>query len=220
MQILRRHRHPVRGASLATELGISLRTLYRDIAALQAQGACIDGEPGLGYLMRPGFLLPPLMFSEEEVEALVLGARWVANRADRQLGDAARNLIAKVAAVLPDDLRRQLEGSTLLVVPGTTLAEGTVELAEIRLAIRRERKIDIVYRDVKGDETVRMIWPFALGFFEAVRVVIAWCELRQAFRHFRTDRIISMTVSDDRYPRRRPALLKEWRLTEGIPTRP
>jgi predicted DNA-binding transcriptional regulator YafY len=82
IQILRRHRYPVSGAALASELGISLRTLYRDIGTLQAQGATIDGAPGLGYVLRPGFMLPPLMFSHEEIEALALGSRWVADRAD------------------------------------------------------------------------------------------------------------------------------------------
>src|SRR5689334_17148542 len=97
IQILRRHRQPVAGETLASELAISLRTLYRDIATLQAQGARIDGEPGLGYILRPGFMLPPLMFSEEEIEALVLGSRWVAERGDSRLGDAARNALAKIA---------------------------------------------------------------------------------------------------------------------------
>src|SRR6476660_2658089 len=89
LQILRRHRFPVTGAALAGELGISLRTLYRDIASLQEQGANIEGEPGLGYVLRPGFMLPPLMFSEDEIEALVLGSRWVAERGDERLGAAA-----------------------------------------------------------------------------------------------------------------------------------
>src|SRR5690242_7496446 len=105
IQILRRHRQPVAGAVLAQELGISLRSLYRDIATLQAQGAHIDGEPGLGYILRPGFMLPPLMFSEDEIEALVLGSRWVTERGDLRLADAARNALAKIAAVLPPDLR-------------------------------------------------------------------------------------------------------------------
>jgi biotin operon repressor len=117
MQVLRRHRYPVSGASLASELGISLRTLYRDIVSLQAQGARIDGEAGVGYVLRPGFMLPPLMFSQEEIEALVLGSRWVADRADSRLGDAARNAIAKISAVLPDDLRLELDTSALLVGP-------------------------------------------------------------------------------------------------------
>jgi predicted DNA-binding transcriptional regulator YafY len=101
MQALRRHRFPVSGASLASERRVSLRTLYRDIDSLQAQGAMIDGEAGVGYVLRPGFMLPPLMFSEEEIEALVLGSRWVADRGDSQLGDAARNAISKIAAVFP-----------------------------------------------------------------------------------------------------------------------
>src|ERR1700752_131103 len=96
MQMLRRHRRPVSGAQLAQELGISLRTLYRDIASLQAQGATIDGAPGIGYVLRPGFVLPPLMLAPEEIEALVLGTRWVADRADRRLADAARNALAKI----------------------------------------------------------------------------------------------------------------------------
>ncbi len=101
MQALRRHRKPVSGAALAREAGVSLRTLYRDIAALQALGAEIDGEPGLGYVLRPGFLLPPLMLSAAEIEALALGAQWVARRTDEGLSQAARNAMAKIAAVLP-----------------------------------------------------------------------------------------------------------------------
>lgn len=217
MQCLRRHRHPVSGATLAVELGVSLRTLYRDIASLQAQGARIDGEAGVGYLLRPGFMLPPLMFSEDEIEALVLGSRWVAARADARLGAAARNALAKIAAVLPADLRHELDASALLVGPGEPIAAGDQELALIRQAIRTERKLEIRYRDLKGSESTRTIWPFALGFFDRVRVLVGWCELRQAIRHFRTDRIISLSVSDTRYPRRRQALLKEWRQSEGIP---
>src|SRR5437660_11613561 len=106
IQRLRSHRYPVSGASLAADLGISLRTLYRDIASLQAQGARIDGEPGVGYVLRPGFMLPPLMFSQEEIEALVLGSRWVAERTDAALKHAANNALAKIAAVLPSDLRQ------------------------------------------------------------------------------------------------------------------
>ncbi len=216
IQILRRHRRPVSGRSLAEELGISLRTLYRDIATLQGQGARIDGEPGVGYVLRPGFLLPPLMFSEEEIEALVLGSRWVAERGDHRLGSAARNALAKIAAVLPADLRDDLDGSALLVGPGEPIAAGDADLATIRQAIRTERKLAIAYRDGAASESRRTIWPFALGFFDKARVVVAWCEMRQAIRHFRTDRILAITPTEDRYPRRRQALLKEWREAEGI----
>ncbi len=216
IQILRRHRNPVSGHALAQELAISLRTLYRDIASLQAQGARIDGEPGIGYLLRPGFMLPPLMFSEDEIEALVLGSRWVAKRGDSRLAVAAQDALAKIAAVLPPDLRDDLEASTLLVGPGAAIAAGDAELTSIRQAIRAERKLDITYRDRTDAESRRRIWPFAIGFFERARIVAAWCELRRGFRHFRTDRITAIAPTDVRYPRRRHALLKEWRQAEGI----
>jgi predicted DNA-binding transcriptional regulator YafY len=218
MQVLRRHRFPVSGAVLAGELRISLRTLYRDIASLQSQGARIDGEAGLGYVLRPGFLLPPLMFSQEEIEALVLGSRWVADRADAGLADAARGAIAKIAAVLPTDLRIELDTNALLIAPGAKIAAGDQELATIRQAIRSERKLIVKYLDLKEQESVRTIWPFALAFFDRVRVVVAWCELRRDTRHFRTDRILDLSVSKIKYPRRRHALLKEWRQTEGFDT--
>jgi predicted DNA-binding transcriptional regulator YafY len=217
LQLLRRHRHPVSGAALADELGISLRTLYRDIGALQAQGAKIDGEAGLGYLLRPGFLLPPLMFSEEEIEALVLGMRWVGERGDAGLGEAARNALAKVESVLPNELRLIIDSSTLLIGPGEQIGGGDAELALIRQAIRDEHKLDIDYCDRDAMESQRTIWPFALAFFDRARVVVAWCELRQAFRHFRTDRISALTASNMRYPRRRHALLKAWREAQAIP---
>jgi predicted DNA-binding transcriptional regulator YafY len=217
IQELRGHRRPVSGATLAGALGISLRTLYRDIETLKAQGAHIDGEPGIGYVLRPGFMLPPLMFSEEEIEAIVLGSRWVAKRADAALGAAARNALAKIAAVLPQDLKTSLDTSSLLVGPGTTIAAGDTELPMIRAAIRGERKLRIGYVDVNGSDSKRTVWPFALGFFEKARVVVAWCESREDFRHFRTDRISRVQLLDKRYPRRRLALLKDWRATQGIP---
>ena len=217
MQRLRAHRQPVGGAALAGALGISLRTLYRDIAALQAQGAEIDGAPGLGYVLRPGFTLPPLMFSPDEVEALVLGSRWVADRADRadsELAAAARSALDKIAAVLPAALRHELDSAALLIGPGTSLPAGEARQGDIRRAIRAEQRLLIGYADSQGQASERTIWPFALGFFDRLRVVVAWCELRQAVRHFRTDRIASLQVLPGRYPHRRQALLAEWRAAE------
>jgi predicted DNA-binding transcriptional regulator YafY len=217
IQLLRRHRRPVSAAALAAELGVSLRSVYRDVKTLNLQGAHIDGEPGMGYVLRPGFMLPPLMFSEEEIEALVLGSRWVAQRADTALGQAARNALAKIGAVLPPDLRDGIDDHMLLVGRRPTRAVGDAELATIRRAIRGERKLRIRYTDERGAETRRVIWPIALGFFERIRVVAAWCELRGDFRHFRTDRIVELGVTGARYPRGRRALAREWRETEGIP---
>ena len=216
IQILRRYRFAVSGATLAAELGVSLRTLYRDIATLQGQGSHIDGAPGVGYVLRPGFLLPPLMFSEEEIDALVLGSRWVAERTDARLSRAARNALAKIAAVLPPDLRDDVDGSALLIGPVEQAAVDTVDVALVRQAIRTQHKLRIGYRDERGERTERTLWPFALGYFERVRVVVAWCELRQDFRHFRTDRILTAEPGPARYPRRRAALLKEWRARQGI----
>jgi predicted DNA-binding transcriptional regulator YafY len=217
IQLLRRHRQAVAGARLAEELGISLRTLYRDIDSLKAQGAYIDGEAGIGYVLRPGFLLPPLMFSEEEIEALVLGSRWVSERADGPLGKAARNVLAKIGAVLPGDLKDGIDASGLLIGPGDPIAAGDGELAAIREAIRSERKLQIGYADERGSGTKRIIWPVALAFYDRTRVVVAWCELRNGYRHFRTDRIAALEPKAERYPRRRASLLKEWRTLRGVP---
>lgn len=216
LQLLRRHRYPVSGAFLAETLGISLRTLYRDIATLQAQGAVIEGAPGVGYVLKPGFTLPPLMFSQEELEALVLGSRWVAKRADPALQTAAQDALAKLAAVLPADLKTALDDNALLIGPSAVQTSDLVDLSEIRRCIRSERKLTVRYRDLKGAVTERTLWPFALGYFDGLRVLVAWCEMRAAFRHFRTDRIEMATVQSARYPRRRQILLSQWRLSEGI----
>lgn len=217
LQALRRHRRPVSGRILAEETGVSIRTLYRDIASLQAQGAVIEGEPGVGYVLKPGFLLPPLMFSPEEIEALVLGARWVSKHADDPLRVAAVGAIARIASVLPAELRAGLESASLLAGPSSQDALEGIDLAVLRRAIRAERKLSLLYRDGQGVSSQRVVWPFALSFFKRVRVVVAWCELRQEFRHFRADRILAAEALDDRYPVRRQALIKQWREVQGIP---
>lgn len=215
IQVLRRHRAPTSGHALAQELGVSIRTLYRDIATLQGQGADIQGEPGVGYVLRPGFMLPPLMFSEDEIEAITLGLRWAERRSDIRLGDAARNAAAKIGAVLPPDLRREMESSTLLIGPDQTAPGGAVDMALVRIAIRKEHKLAIAYRDKDGAPTERTIWPFALGFFEKVKAIMAWCELRDDFRMFRVDRVERATTTDQRMPRRRLELMKAWKESEA-----
>ncbi len=216
LQALRRRRRPVSGRVLADELAVSLRTLYRDIASLQGQGAEIEGEAGVGYVLKPGFWLPPLMLSGEEIEALVLGARWVGARTDEALALAARDAIVKISAVLPPRLRDDIEASTLIVAPSKALRAASPDLAPIRAAIRAERKLALVYYDAQGARTERTIWPFGVGYFDEARVVMAWCELRQGFRHFRADRIASCRALEARYPSSRRRLLKDWRLSEGV----
>ena len=163
-------------------------------------------------------MLPPLMFTDEEIEAIVLGSRWVAKQPDRRLSTAATDALAKIAAVLPDDLRGDLDATTLLVGPRAEATEG-IDLSLVRQAIRDERKLGFLYRDASGAGSERMVWPFALGFFDKVRVVVAWCETRQDFRHFRADRMSHLDATGIRYPRRRQAMLKEWRATLDAPKR-
>jgi len=213
IQVLRRHRYPVSGQAIADELGVSLRTVYRDIQTLIGQGAAIDGEAGVGFVLRPGFVLPPLMFTDDEIEALVLGLRFVTQRTDAPLERAAKDALAKIAAVLPEDLRETIAGVGLLAVPSR---EDTFDLAPVRAAMRTEVKLVLDYADAKGEKTRRTVWPVALGFFDRVRVMVAWCELREGFRHFRADRIAKLRVTEKRYPRRRRVLMKEWREVEGI----
>lgn len=213
IQVLRRHRRPVTAARLADELGVSLRTVYRDIGTLAAGGAPIEGEAGLGYVLKRGFVLPPLMFGEDEVDALILGLRLVAGRGDPGLERAAADALAKIVAVLPEEMEDAAAASGLLAGPGGSAPPA---LAGIRRAIRAEHKVRLRYTDKKGAATDRVVWPIALGFFEAAEVLAAWCEMRRDFRHFRLDRIAAAELSGQRYPKRRRVLLAEWRLLHGI----
>jgi predicted DNA-binding transcriptional regulator YafY len=216
MQSLRLRRRPVAGAALAEELGVSLRTLYRDIEALKAQGARIEGEAGLGYVLKPGFTLPPLMFSLEEVEALALGARWVEGRADEGLKKAARGALAKIAAVLPPERAEALDWPTLLAGASKPAEREGLNLPLVRKALGEERKLKLAYADKEGRQSTRIVWPVAVGFFDNARMLAAWCETRQAFRHFRLDRMATVAVLDERLPKARRTLLKDWRRAEGL----
>jgi predicted DNA-binding transcriptional regulator YafY len=220
IQLLRRYRRPATGRELADALGVSLRTVYRDIATLVGQGASIAGGAGVGFILRPGFLLPPLMFRDEEIEALVLGSRWVAQLPDRTLSQAAVDALAKINSVLPAALRERAELSGLFPVPRAGVLRDVVDAAVLRGAIRGERKLRLQYRDDEGRQTTRIVWPLAIGFYDRLRVLVAWCELRVDFRHFRTDRIESAARLDERLPRSRQTLLQEWRSQEEAPERP
>jgi predicted DNA-binding transcriptional regulator YafY len=217
LQALRRHRHPVSAAQLASEIEVSVRSVYRDIQSLRSQGAAIDGEAGIGYVLRPGFTLPPLSLDENEIDALVLGARWVMQQSDATLSQGARNVIAKISAVLPVDQQDRPAATALLAGPSTIASVTAVDLTEIRQAIRAERRVELAYRDLKGQDSRRIVWPIALSFFDRALVLVAWCELRQDFRHFRLDQVAGLTVTEQRYPERRASLLKRWHATQQIP---
>jgi predicted DNA-binding transcriptional regulator YafY len=218
MDALRRHRRPVTAASLAEELRVSVRTIYRDVQSLIGLGAPIDGEAGLGYMLRGGFFLPPLMFDEDELEALVLGAQLVGRQGDKALAASASNALAKISAAAPKDLRDTIATMGLWAVPSFEPIDLPV-LKPLREAVRREHKVTIGYGDEKGAATERTIWPIALAFYEGKQTVAAWCELRAAFRHFRTDRIRSLLSDGVRYPKRRAVLINEWRAEQRVPGR-
>lgn len=214
MQVLRRHRRTVSGQSLARELGVSLRTIRRDVATLQSMGADIDGEPGVGYVLQPGFLLPPLSFTEEEIQALVIGAQWVSRQTDETLGLAVNNALAKINSVLPPDMRYALDDDTFYVGHPTKSAT-PVDLAEIRRALREQRKVRITLSDDHAIAAEQVIWPIMLGFVDAKRFIAAWCELDSAFRVIGMGNIASAEILIDRYPRPRRQLVKEWR-AQGV----
>ena len=217
MDALRGHRRPVTAARLADDLSVSVRTVYRDIQTLMDLGAPVEGEAGMGYLLRPGFFLPPLMFGEDELEALVLGARWVQGQGDPALAQAAASALAKIGTASPKDLRDKIAETGLWAPRFQNPAEQPSGLRIIREALRREHKLAITYVDEKGATTERIVWPIALAFFEGKRLLAAWCELRNGLRHFRPDRIASLTATSDRYPTRRAVLMKTWRLENHMP---
>jgi predicted DNA-binding transcriptional regulator YafY len=213
MQVLRRHRGTVSGEVLARETDVSLRTIRRDIATLQAMGADIDGAPGVGYILRPGFLLPPLSFTEEELQALVAGAQWVSRQTDDALALAAQNALGKIGGVLPREMRNLLDDDALYV--GRKKEDtSSLDLARVRRAMREQRKVHIVYKDHAKAASERTIWPIMLGFVESRRFIAGWCELREDFRLFRADRIVKIDFLADRYSRNRRQLVKEWRAQE------
>jgi len=213
LEILRKRRSVVTGTELAQATGVSLRTLYRDIEELRAQGVTIQGEAGTGYRVLPGWVLPPLMFDEDELEALLLGIRWVSRRTDPALERSARSALDKIEAVLPADLRHVFDQSALLVGPTFRPSGVELDLSLVRAAIRERRRVELHYRDANGEPSVRVVWPVALGFFDSYRMLAGWCELRRDFRHFRLDRVESWKVLSERYPGSRAALFDRWKKT-------
>jgi predicted DNA-binding transcriptional regulator YafY len=212
IQILRRARAPVTASSIAEELETSLRTIYRDVAELIAQRVPVRGEAGIGYMLESGFDMPPLMLTPDEIEAAVLGARWVAGRGDPALARAANDLVAKIGAVIPSHLRPfLLEGALTTPDRPERIRPDTLDVARVRAAIRGQTKIQLTYRDESERETRRTVWPVAIAYYETVRLLAAWCELRQDFRHFRTDRVSEAAFLEERYPGRRDILRSQWR---------
>jgi predicted DNA-binding transcriptional regulator YafY len=194
-----RGRRVTTAAELARALEVSERTVYRDIRDLVLSGVPIEGEAGVGYMLRKGFDLPPLMFTREELEALVLGSRVVTSWADASLGRAAQNALDRIAAALPEELRSRLIESRLFA-PGFRVREDVVErLGVLREATSARRKAWIAYRDVNEAGTERVVRPLGLSFFGTTWMLTAWCELREDFRNFRLDRVEQLRLLEDRF---------------------
>ncbi len=210
IQIMRRARGPISADAMADALEVSKRTVYRDVAALVAQRVPIRGEAGVGYVLEPGFDMPPLMLTADEIEAAVLGAQWVCTRGEATLARAAETLLAKIEAIAPADLRPLILEPSTSVAPIPTHGE-VLSASDIRAAIRRRQKIRVAYHDTHGTRTERILWPIVVGYRDAGRILAAWCELRQDFRYFRTDRILAADVLAEKIPERSDRLRARWR---------
>jgi predicted DNA-binding transcriptional regulator YafY len=199
IEILRRRRRAITAAEIARRLEVSVRTVYRDIRDLALSGTPIEGEAGVGYTLRPGYDLPPLMFDEDELEALTLGARIVASFGDAELSRASRSALAKVSAVLPQRLAPTLAESVLFAPRPPAPAKLSETLAVLRRALSDRRKVKIAYRKEDGGESERVVRPLAACFWGRVWTLSTYCELREGFRHFRIDRILDLAVLEARF---------------------
>jgi len=199
VNVLRRRRTATTATHLAERLGVSERTVYRDIRDLILAGTPIDGEAGVGYRIRPGYDLPPLMFDRDEIQALVLGARMVRQFGDPALARASDAILVKVAAIVPKDLA-PLVAETRLFVPSTIGAGKSADaLTLAREALIARRKLGLSYAKADGAATKRTVRPLGIFFWGRTWTLAAWCELRQDFRNFRLDRIVASTMLDETF---------------------
>jgi predicted DNA-binding transcriptional regulator YafY len=227
IQVLRTAKGPVTAETLAKHLEVTVRTVYRDVATLQARRVPIEGAAGIGYMLRRGFDLPPLMFSTDEIEAIAVAMRMLRRTGDAGLQAAAETVLSKVTVAIPDALRAHLTEPPFVVSRRGAPPPPVADLAAIRAAIREERKLRIGYGDETGTRTERTIWPFAIAYFAQSTLVNAWCELRDDFRHFRADRILDWNMLDEGFPISGKTLFARWqgrfgfedKTNANIPTR-
>ena len=210
IQRLRTTSRPTTAATLAAELEVTVRTVDRDIATLQARRVPIEGAPGIGYVLRKGFDLPPLNFTIDEIEAIAVGARMVHRLKDHKLQEAAQSVLAKVTVAVPERLRPHIADAPIYVSPGMTPEAQGADLAEVRAAIRDSRKLYIAYADEAGRRTNRTVWPIAMAYYVDATLIGAWCELRADYRNFRVERIASSRVLEEHFDQDNGRLFREW----------
>jgi len=206
------------GSWLAEQLGVSLRTLYRDIADLSLSGVPIEGEAGVGYRLRYRMDVPPLLFDLAELEALLVGSRMVQAWGDSDLAQAATAALAKIHNVLPELLRREAQQAQFFIPMQT--GDRPHHLTELRRAVRKRRIVRMAYAREDGTASERTLWPLGLFFWGRNWTLIGWCLLRDGFRHFRVDRVQHLIVSDETFPdqagRRLSDFFDEVERKEGI----
>lgn len=206
IQILRSTNKTVTAEALSEELEVSKRTIYRDIQALQSMRTPIDGEAGVGYMMRSGYDLPPINFNANELEAIVVGLNLLARTGDRGLQQAAKSVANKIESV------REKTDSLVVSDWGVEMPE-SVDVGQFRDAIRQEQKLLIHYRDEAGSHSQRQIMPIAMVYYIEVIVLAAWCELREDFRHFRVDRIVQTELLNEYFKKQSQSLRQKWHET-------
>lgn len=211
IQLLRGTDRTLTARRIAELLEVSLRTVYRDIAALQAMRVPIDGQAGVGYLLRPGYDLPPLNLSSEEVEAIVVGLALLGRTGDRSLQQAAVGVCAKISVAVSEKVGCETSVPTLYASGWNALPRTPTDLSMLRDAIREAKKLSFVYSDQAGRRSERTVRPLALVFYIESVVLAAWCELRSDFRHFRADRIVACSNLGERFDQEATALRRRWR---------
>ena len=197
-------------ASLAAQLEVSERTLYRDVRDLVQSGVPIEGEAGVGYVMNKGFDLPPLMFTESELEALALGARMVEAYADEGLARRARDLLSKIKSVLPAKLQARLDSVSLFVPDFRLSLEMRANLGPLRAGIAERRRLRFRYARGDGQQSQRVVHPLGLFFWGQTWTLVAWCELRDDYRNFRPDRMSELELLEERFEADPERGLESW----------
>lgn len=199
VEYLKARRQAVTAESLAAELEVSIRTVYRDISDLSTSGVPIIGEAGVGYMLDKNYVLRPLMFDVEELDALMLGAQMVESWGDKELAKSARKAVDKISAILPDALKEEMLSAAIYSLPSASKTYIAIDFSALRKAIRSNHFVEFGYTTEDGKKTQRRIRPLCLAFFSPVWVASGWCELRESFRNFRLDRMADMRVTDETY---------------------
>jgi len=193
------HNRPVTARALAQELEVSERTIYRDIQDLSLSGVPITGEAGIGYKLMKGFQIPPLMFNEDELEALLLGARMVRAWTDKGLAKAAHQAMQKIEAVLPEKLKPELARDDIIVPDFPMYGHAGEQLAVMRKAVKSYNKVFFDYTREDGQRSSRTVRPLGLFYWGKVWTLVGWCELRDSFRNFRLDRMAHCAMLEDSF---------------------